>query len=57
MNIAGCHGCFQHKTVLVAGGMRLIGELTLVLSTLYNKPQSGCNAFVTVRKPAYFFLR
>ena len=32
MNIAGCHDCFQHETVLVAGGMRLIGELPLVLA-------------------------
>lgn len=32
MNIAGCHDCFQHETVLVAGGMRLIGELALVLA-------------------------
>ena len=32
MNIAGCHDCFQHKTVLVAGGMRFIGELALVLA-------------------------
>ncbi len=32
MDIAGCHDCFQHETVLVAGGMRLIGELPLVLA-------------------------
>ena len=32
MDIAGCHDCFQHETVLVAGGMRLIGELSLMLA-------------------------
>ncbi len=32
MDIAGSYHCLKHKTVLVAGGMRLIGELTLVLS-------------------------
>ena len=32
MDIAGCHDCFQHETVLVAGGMRFIGELPLVLA-------------------------
>ena len=32
MDIAGCHDCFQHETVLVAGGMRLIGELALMLA-------------------------
>ena len=30
MNIAGSYHCLKHKTVLVAGGMRLIGELPLV---------------------------
>ena len=32
MDISGSHDCFQHETVLVAGGMRLIGELPLVLA-------------------------
>ena len=32
MDIAGCYDCFQHETVLVAGGMRLIGELSLMLA-------------------------
>ena len=32
MDIAGSYHCLKHKTVLVAGGMRLIGELPLVLS-------------------------
>ena len=32
MNIAGSYHCLKHKTVLVAGGMRFIGELPLVLA-------------------------
>ena len=32
MDIAGSYHCLQHKTVLVAGGMRLIGELAIVLA-------------------------
>ena len=32
MDIAGCHDCFQHETVLVAGGMRLVRKAFLVLS-------------------------
>ena len=32
MDFAGSYHCLQHETVLVAGGMRLIGELPLVLA-------------------------
>ena len=32
MDIAGCHDCFQHETVLVAGGMGFIRKLPLVLA-------------------------
>ena len=32
MDIAGSHDCLQHETVLVAGGMRFIRELPLVLA-------------------------
>ena len=32
MDIAACHDCFQHETVLVASGMRFIGELLLMLA-------------------------
>ena len=30
MNITRCYYSLQHKTILVAGGMRLIGKLSLV---------------------------
>ena len=32
MDIAGCHDCFQHETVLVTGSMGFVGELPLVLA-------------------------
>ena len=32
MDIAGSHNGFQHETILVAGGMRFIGELSLMLA-------------------------
>ena len=32
MDIAGSYHCLKHKTVLVAGGMRLIGELSLMFA-------------------------
>ena len=32
MDIAGCHDCLQHETVLVAGGMGFVSELPLMLA-------------------------